>query len=83
MTTITRILKYGGEWHTVLLACGHQRKVRREVITKEQLYLGKHVDCTDCLYEELSKGPDHPARKAGKALEAIYPWGYRSEENEP
>ena len=81
MTSVERIYDYG-EWHTVLLACGHRRKVRREVIAKEQLYLGKRVDCTDCLYEELSKEPN-PVRKVGEALEALYPWGYRSEENEP
>lgn len=54
MTTIERIFNWG-EWHTVLLGCGHRRKIRRETIVKEQLYLGKHVDCTDCLYEELTK----------------------------
>lgn len=54
MTTIEQILNWG-QWHTVMLACGHRRKIRREIIAQEQLYLGKHVDCVDCLYEELTK----------------------------
>lgn len=54
MTTITRIMNWG-EWRTVWLACGHRWKVRRDDLNRGQLYLGKHVDCTDCLYEELTK----------------------------
>ena len=47
MTTIERILAWG-EWHTVLLACGHRRKVRRQALQDEQLYLGKKVECAQC-----------------------------------
>lgn len=49
MTTIRLIISWGtGEWQTVLLACGHKRKMRRAEVKAEQLYEGKAVVCAEC-----------------------------------
>jgi hypothetical protein len=56
MTTIRHILNWG-EWHTVLLACGHSRKVRRKELKDEQLFTGKQIACLECASKK-SKGQD-------------------------
>lgn len=49
MTPITHILKWGsGEWTSVMLACGHSRRVRRRELFEEQLSIGKVVTCPTC-----------------------------------
>lgn len=49
MATIERILKWGsGEWQTLVLSCGHRRKVRRAQVKAQQLMPGKKVDCEEC-----------------------------------
>lgn len=48
MTTITRILRWSGEWHTVLLDCGHSLRFRQADLTREQLFVGKHIQCKEC-----------------------------------
>jgi hypothetical protein len=49
MTTITRIYSWGtGEWLSVLMECGHRRKVRRDEAKAEQLMVGKKVTCAEC-----------------------------------
>jgi hypothetical protein len=49
MTTIQCILSWGsGEWHTVLLACGHSWKLRRAELKSGQLFTGKKVECAVC-----------------------------------
>jgi hypothetical protein len=37
-----------GEWRTVMLSCGHDRKVRRIQMKSEQLAIGKQVECEEC-----------------------------------
>jgi len=55
MTTVLHILHWGtGEWHTVLLACGHRRRLRRAELRAEQLYEGKTVPCPEC--QEVEHG---------------------------
>lgn len=49
MPTIERILKWGsGEWQTLMLSCGHKRKVRRQEVKADQLMPGKRVACAEC-----------------------------------
>jgi hypothetical protein len=56
MTGIKRLLPWGsGEWISVLLACGHRRRVRRAEAKAEQLMIGKMVRCAEC-EAEVSKG---------------------------
>lgn len=57
MTAIRHILTWGtGEWHTVLLACGHRFRLRRAQLQTEQLYEGKPVTCAEC----AQPGKVHP-----------------------
>ena len=51
MTTITGILRWSSEWHSVLLACGHTRRLRKAELLGEQLFIGKRVACEDCARE--------------------------------
>ena len=49
MTTIQHIVRWGaGEWHTVMLACGHRWKLRRAQMKRAQLFDGKKVECAEC-----------------------------------
>ncbi|HEX4545746.1 MAG TPA: hypothetical protein VH110_05260 [Candidatus Acidoferrum sp.] len=47
-TYIAHILPWSVEWCTVKLACGHRRKLRREELEREQLFVGKPVTCAEC-----------------------------------
>jgi hypothetical protein len=49
MTKVDRILKWGGgEWQTVILACGHRSRFRRADVKKLQLFPGMVVNCQEC-----------------------------------
>lgn len=62
MTTVQNILKWGsGEWHTVLLACGHRWRVRRAQLKQAQLYEGKSVKCAQCAEGTTSENQETPA----------------------
>jgi hypothetical protein len=47
-TSIEHILPWSGQWYTVLLACGHRRKLRKQNLKLEQLFVGKRVTCQEC-----------------------------------
>jgi hypothetical protein len=47
-TSIEHILPWSGQWYTVLLACGHRRKLRKQDLKLEQLFVGKRVTCQEC-----------------------------------
>jgi len=73
MTGIIRMSRFG-RGYTVALECGHKFQASLEETKKDQLFIGKRVACKEC--------QDRAGREAGRALEAAYPWGYHSEEDE-
>lgn len=47
MTTITRMLQFGLKWR-VHLACGHKLDVSAGDALRQQLYIGKRYECSEC-----------------------------------
>jgi hypothetical protein len=45
---IAYILRSTANTNRVLLDCGHRRKVTRDDLEREQLSLGKKVECDEC-----------------------------------
>lgn len=52
---IEHIFNWGPQWSTVRLACGHSRKVRKTDLAREQLFVGKTVECADCQCQVASR----------------------------
>jgi hypothetical protein len=58
MTDVIALLKWGsGEWVTLVVACGHSRRLRRVAVAREQLYVGKCIPCPQCLAEQAGAEP--------------------------
>ena len=54
---ITRMLRFGTRY-SVTLACGHRRDVTRDGVDKEQLFIGKPVECQECGAERKPAGSE-------------------------
>ena len=45
---IVRILPWGSDWQTVVLECGHKRRLRKAEVERAQLFIDKRVPCGEC-----------------------------------
>ena len=51
MTAITRMLKFG-RTYSVKLVCGHQFRATVDEAERDQLCIGKGIECAECRAEQ-------------------------------